>query len=244
MRVRAPEVPEALARDVAAAVEALRGLELYKPPGCRRDDRLGRGARRARRARLDERSVDVTLGTILKYREDQERVRAHGLAGARRRGGRAQCLTVGADRRPERIAVAFARVLRGARARRCRSVRDARRSRARSRAVGLAPTASGVYWAGRATLVTRPEDSRDRTTARFARVLGPARGVELRIERRRSRSCSRSTYRRRRRRRRPTTGDEPIRRAGRHRALEPDRGAAPPRLRRLHRRPSSSRRAG
>ena len=33
LRVRAPEVPEALAREVAAAVEALRELELYKPPG-------------------------------------------------------------------------------------------------------------------------------------------------------------------------------------------------------------------
>ena len=33
LRLRAPEVPDALARDVAAAVEALRDLELYKPPG-------------------------------------------------------------------------------------------------------------------------------------------------------------------------------------------------------------------
>ena len=33
VRLRAPEVPELLARDVAAAAEALRGLELYKPPG-------------------------------------------------------------------------------------------------------------------------------------------------------------------------------------------------------------------
>ena len=29
---------------------------------------------------FDARAVDATLGTILKYREDQERVRAHGLA--------------------------------------------------------------------------------------------------------------------------------------------------------------------
>ena len=33
VRLRAPEVPETLARQVAAAVEALRELELYKPPG-------------------------------------------------------------------------------------------------------------------------------------------------------------------------------------------------------------------
>jgi hypothetical protein len=31
------------------------------------------------RAHLDERTVDVTLGTVLKYREDQERVRTYGL---------------------------------------------------------------------------------------------------------------------------------------------------------------------
>ena len=33
VRLRAPQVPELLARDVAAAAEELRGLELYKPPG-------------------------------------------------------------------------------------------------------------------------------------------------------------------------------------------------------------------
>src|SRR5689334_2611169 len=33
LRVRAPQVPDALAREVAAAVEAMRDLELYKPPG-------------------------------------------------------------------------------------------------------------------------------------------------------------------------------------------------------------------
>jgi hypothetical protein len=29
---------------------------------------------------LDERSVEATLGTVLKYREDQERTRQHGIA--------------------------------------------------------------------------------------------------------------------------------------------------------------------
>ena len=79
MRLRAPEVPEPLARDVAAAVEALRELELYKPPGVAETIDWAQalatlGAAAPRRA-----TVDATLGTILKYREDQERVRAHGL---------------------------------------------------------------------------------------------------------------------------------------------------------------------
>src|SRR4249920_2699428 len=77
VRVRAPEVPEALARQVAAAVEALRGLELYKPPGVAETIDWAQALAALGRAKLDERSVDVTLGTILKYREDQDRVRSH-----------------------------------------------------------------------------------------------------------------------------------------------------------------------
>src|SRR6476620_3368771 len=81
VRVRAPQVPGALARDVAAAVEALRGLELYKPPGVAETIDWAEALATLGTSRLDERAVDATLGTILKYREDQERVRAHGLAG-------------------------------------------------------------------------------------------------------------------------------------------------------------------
>jgi hypothetical protein len=32
------------------------------------------------RTQLDEHTVDVTLGTVLKYREDQERLRAGGIS--------------------------------------------------------------------------------------------------------------------------------------------------------------------
>ena len=80
LRVRAPEVPTALAREVAAAVEALRGLELYKPPGVAETIDWAQALAALGRAHLDERSVEVTLGTILKYREDQERLRAHGVS--------------------------------------------------------------------------------------------------------------------------------------------------------------------
>jgi MoxR-like ATPase len=80
VRVRAPHVPDALARDVAAAVEALRGLDLYKPPGVAETIDWAEALTTLGSARLDERAVDATLGTILKYREDQERARAHGLA--------------------------------------------------------------------------------------------------------------------------------------------------------------------
>jgi MoxR-like ATPase len=80
VRLRAPHVSELLARDVAAATEVLRGLELYKPPGVAETIDWAEALATLGRSRLDEESVDATLGTILKYREDQDRVRAHGLA--------------------------------------------------------------------------------------------------------------------------------------------------------------------
>ena len=79
LRVRAPEVSETLAREVAAMVEALRGLELYKPPGVAETIDWAQALAALGAASVDEHTVDVTLGTILKYREDQERTRAHGL---------------------------------------------------------------------------------------------------------------------------------------------------------------------
>jgi MoxR-like ATPase len=92
LRVRAPEVRDGLAREVAAAVEALRDLDLYKPPGVAETIDWAHAIAALDAAHLDAATVDVTLGTVLKYREDQERARAHGLgqlvagAGERRRG--------------------------------------------------------------------------------------------------------------------------------------------------------------
>ncbi len=81
VRLRVPEVQEGSGppggrggRGDArpAALQAARGG---------RDHRLGRRARRARaRASCPRRRSASTLGTVLKYREDQERVRQHGVA--------------------------------------------------------------------------------------------------------------------------------------------------------------------
>jgi MoxR-like ATPase len=68
-----------LARQVAAAVQALRELDLYKPPGVAETIDWANALAALGRTEIDERAVGVTLGTILKYREDQERTRAHGL---------------------------------------------------------------------------------------------------------------------------------------------------------------------
>jgi MoxR-like ATPase len=79
LRVRAPEVPDQLAREVAAAVESLRELELYKPPGVAETIDWANALAALGRTTIDEHSVDVTLGTILKYREDQDRTKAAGI---------------------------------------------------------------------------------------------------------------------------------------------------------------------
>jgi len=80
VRLRVPHVIEPLARQVAAAVESLRSLNLYKPPGVAETIDWAQALAALGVSTIDERSVDATLGTVLKYREDQERARQHGLA--------------------------------------------------------------------------------------------------------------------------------------------------------------------
>ncbi len=79
LRVRAPGVPEALSRQVASATQFLRGLELYKPPGVAETIDWALSLAALGRSVVDEASVTATLGSVLKYREDQERVRGQGI---------------------------------------------------------------------------------------------------------------------------------------------------------------------
>ncbi len=79
IRLRAPEVSDRLAREVAAAVETMRGLELYKPPGVAETIDWAQSLTTLGASGLDERTVDATLGTILKYHEDHARMRRYGL---------------------------------------------------------------------------------------------------------------------------------------------------------------------
>lgn len=77
---RVPDIAEQLAQQVAAAVEALRGLNLYKPPGVAETIDWATALGRLGVTTIDEAVVEQTLGTVLKYREDQSRVRDHGVA--------------------------------------------------------------------------------------------------------------------------------------------------------------------
>ncbi len=80
VRLRVPACSEELARQVAAAVETMRDLNLYKPPGVAETIDWASALGRLGVSRLDERSVATTLGAVLKYREDHQRVEQHGLA--------------------------------------------------------------------------------------------------------------------------------------------------------------------
>jgi len=80
VRLRAPEVSERLARQAAAAVARLRELELFKTPGVAETIDWAQALATLGQSELDEATADATLGTVVKYREDQERVRAAGVA--------------------------------------------------------------------------------------------------------------------------------------------------------------------
>ena len=77
--LRAPQAVPELSRQVAAAVEQLRGMHLYKPPGVAESIDWTAAIAALGRRRIDARTVDLTLGTVLKYQEDQNRVRAAGV---------------------------------------------------------------------------------------------------------------------------------------------------------------------
>jgi MoxR-like ATPase len=79
VRLRAPEVPEVLARQVAAAVAGLRELRFYKPPGVAETIDWAQALHALGRTELDEAVVAATLGSVVKYREDQQRLRSHGI---------------------------------------------------------------------------------------------------------------------------------------------------------------------
>jgi len=75
VRARAPEAAEGLAREVAALVQALRGMDLYKVPGVAETLDWARSLAALGATRIDATLVDATLGAALKYQVDLERIR-------------------------------------------------------------------------------------------------------------------------------------------------------------------------
>jgi MoxR-like ATPase len=81
VRLKVPEVGVRLARQVTAAVQAIRGLGLYKAPGVAETIDWARALSALGSEQLDESAVRRTLGSIAKYREDVERLAGADLAG-------------------------------------------------------------------------------------------------------------------------------------------------------------------
>ena len=77
VRSRAPEVREELARQVVGVVQQLRdGAELIKPPGVAETLDWARALHHLGATEVDLETAARTLGALVKYRDDAERVRA------------------------------------------------------------------------------------------------------------------------------------------------------------------------
>src|SRR5690606_16376510 len=70
LRVRAPDAPERLAREVVAFVQALRREDLFKLPGVAETLDWATALTELDRIALDPETVDDTLGVLLKYQDD------------------------------------------------------------------------------------------------------------------------------------------------------------------------------
>ena len=78
---KAPEVSDDLARELAKAMEQLRDMDLFKPPGVAETLDWGAALTVLGAHHLSPETVDETLGVVLKYQEDIERIRAAGVEG-------------------------------------------------------------------------------------------------------------------------------------------------------------------
>jgi MoxR-like ATPase len=77
VRRRLPDVPHALAEQVARAISRLRARDdLVKPPGVAETLDWAQAVHTLGCSELDLETAATTLGAVLKYREDSERVRA------------------------------------------------------------------------------------------------------------------------------------------------------------------------
>ena len=228
----------ALARQVAAAVEPIRGLGLYKPPGVAETIDWAMALAVLGRRRSTSASVRATLGTVLKYREDAERVQTHGIGDLVRAAALARDIDAG-HRRRRALSRSASPVLRGAGL--DVPVGTVVTYRGALAAVGI-DGRSGVYWAGRTTLVRRSRTSAlrprvPRVVARWRddgtsdRDAAPTRSRSL-LDDEDGPTRSRSP-----------TGDEPTS-ASHHGALQPARDPAPQGLRPVRPTTSSTRPVG
>jgi len=75
LRSRLPEITERLAADVARATGRMRQLDLLKPPGVAESIDWAAALHALGARQFDPELAAITLGAVLKYREDADRVR-------------------------------------------------------------------------------------------------------------------------------------------------------------------------
>ncbi len=77
---KAPEISEVLSRELAEAMQKLRNLDLFKPPGVAETVDWAMALRVLGETELSLEVIDETIGVIVKYEEDIQTVRAAGSA--------------------------------------------------------------------------------------------------------------------------------------------------------------------
>ena len=77
VRLRAPDVPEALVRRLARAADKLRGMDLEKPPGVAETIDWARAVTTLGAEEFSEDIATATLGALIKDQADGEFVRSH-----------------------------------------------------------------------------------------------------------------------------------------------------------------------
>ncbi len=75
VRLRIPGIAERLAAEAAAFVRELRGLDLTKPPGVAETIDWASALRHLDQTELEPRTVEQTLGVLLKYQDDIAKLR-------------------------------------------------------------------------------------------------------------------------------------------------------------------------
>ncbi|MBA3277133.1 MAG: MoxR family ATPase [Geodermatophilaceae bacterium] len=80
LRTRLPQITEQLAADVARAAGRLRQADLLKPPGVAEAMDWATALHVLGAREIDPERAAATLGAVLKYREDADRVKALGLS--------------------------------------------------------------------------------------------------------------------------------------------------------------------
>ncbi len=76
---KAPDISQRLAVELARAMQRMRDMDLFKPPGVAETLDWGAALSVLGEDTLSVEAADSTLGVVLKYQEDIERVRAGGL---------------------------------------------------------------------------------------------------------------------------------------------------------------------